>query len=85
MEISTTRVMATTLTAITPMATSPMVDTRATPLLDITMVITTAIVMAMAMGTMDSSNPTQMARETYQGYHATSARSMDTTTTTARN
>jgi hypothetical protein len=52
--------MATTLTATTPMATSPMVDTRATPLLD----ITTVIAMAMTMGTMDSGNPTQMARET---------------------
>jgi hypothetical protein len=48
------------------------------------MVITTAIVMAMAMGTMDSINPTQMARKTYQGSYATGVRRMDTTLAHAR-
>ena len=74
MEATSVRVMATT-----SMATDPMVDSEATTPMDITMAITTVIVMATTMGTMDSSVLTQMARGTCQRSCVSSARRLDTT------
>ena len=73
MEATSVRVMATT-----SMATGPMVDLEATIPMDITMAITTVIVMATTMETMDSSVLTQMARRTCQKLCDSSARRMDT-------
>ena len=71
--------------ATTLMVTGPMVDSGATTLVDITMAITTVIVMSTTMGTMDSRVLTQMAREIYQRLYASSARRMDTMLISAQN
>ena len=61
MEATSAGAMATTSMATTSMVTGPMVDSEAITPMDIPMAITTVIVMATTMGTMDSRVLTQMA------------------------
>ena len=60
MEATLARAMAITLVVM-----RPMVGSEAITPMDITMVITTAIVMAITMGTVDSNIPTKMERRTW--------------------